>query len=49
MLQSGQTRAGYGYFRKFGLNSLVARRWDFRAALISQNHSAVRLFGRKKP
>jgi hypothetical protein len=34
---------------KFGLNSLVARRWDFGATLISKNHSAVRLFGGKKP
>jgi hypothetical protein len=34
--------------KKFGLNSLVARRWDFGATLISKNHS-VRLFGEKKP
>jgi hypothetical protein len=34
---------------KFGLNSLVARRWDLGATLISKNHSAVRLFGEKKP
>lgn len=33
----------------FGLNSLVARRWDLGATLISKNHSEVRHFGGKKP
>jgi hypothetical protein len=33
----------------FGLNSLVTRRWDFGATLISKNHSAVWLFGERKP
>jgi hypothetical protein len=33
----------------FGLDSLVSRRWDSNATLISRNHPAVRLFGVKKP
>jgi hypothetical protein len=34
---------------KFGLNSLVARRWDLGAGLTSHSRSAARLFARKKP
>jgi hypothetical protein len=34
---------------KFGLNSLVTRRWDFGATLISKNYSAVRFCAGKKP
>ena len=34
---------------KFGLNSLVTRRWDLGAALTSRSRSAARLFARKKP
>jgi hypothetical protein len=34
---------------KFGLNSLVARRWDLGAGLTSHSRSADRLFARTKP
>ena len=35
--------------KTFGLHSLVTRRWDFGATLLSKNHSAVQHFGEKKP